>query len=107
MLRLIKCSLIALSCLTALGLGSSAALADKATSRDPMATQAASFMPDGADVTGFGVQEAVVHGIIIHGPGCVPGPSATCIHGIIIHRHCIEWEIFGGERHCIRWARYL
>jgi hypothetical protein len=42
-----------------------------------------------------------IHGIVIHPhPGCW-GPH--CIHGIILHRVCVAWEVFGGERHCVRW----
>ncbi len=36
----------------------------------------------------------IVHGIVFH-----PRP----IHGIIRHRVCAAWEVFGGERHCVRW----
>jgi hypothetical protein len=25
------------------------------------------------------------------------------IHGILRHRVCAAWEVFGGERHCLRW----
>jgi hypothetical protein len=27
-----------------------------------------------------------------------------CIHGIILHRVCVAWEVFGGERHCVKWV---
>jgi hypothetical protein len=41
-----------------------------------------------------------IHGIVRPHPGCW-GPR--CIHGIILHRVCVAWEVFGGERHCVRW----
>jgi hypothetical protein len=37
-----------------------------------------------------------VHGVVIHHPP---------IHGIVFHRVCVAWEVFGGERHCVRWRR--
>ena len=44
-----------------------------------------------------------IHGIVIHPhPGCW---GRHCIHGIILHRVCVAWEVFGGERHCVRWRR--
>jgi hypothetical protein len=40
-------------------------------------------------------------------PGCHFWP---CVHGIILpgHRVCVRWEVFGGERHCIKseWRRW-
>jgi hypothetical protein len=41
-----------------------------------------------------------IHGIVIRHPVC-RGPH--CIHGIVRHRVCVAWEVFGGERHCVRW----
>jgi hypothetical protein len=29
-----------------------------------------------------------------------------CGHGPVLPRVCEAWEIFGGERHCVRW-RYV
>lgn len=100
MLISIKRSLIALSCLAALGLGSSAAFADNAIVLNTDSTQASGIVPVDAYITG-------VHGIVIHRPECMPGPFPHCVHGIIIHHQCTAWEIFGGERHCIRWSKYL
>ena len=45
-----------------------------------------------------------LHGIPVHRPYCRPGHP--CIHGIIIRRHCLAWEVFGGARRCVRWSRF-
>jgi len=38
-----------------------------------------------------------IHGVVVrHHPP---------IHGIVFHRVCVAWEVFGGERHCVRWRR--
>jgi hypothetical protein len=42
------------------------------------------------------------HGIMVH-PGCW---GHWCHHGIYPHRVCAAWEVFGGERHCVRWRYY-
>jgi len=45
-----------------------------------------------------------VHGMVVHHPGCWDRP--WCHHGIRHHRVCVAWEVFGGERHCVRWRYY-
>jgi hypothetical protein len=47
-----------------------------------------------------------IHGIIINHPRC-PGAYVNgnhCIHGIILHRVCVRWEVFGGKRRCVQWS---
>ena len=45
-------------------------------------------------------------GILINHPGCKGAyvNGNQCIHGIILHRVCVAWEVFGGERHCVKWV---
>jgi hypothetical protein len=43
------------------------------------------------------------HGIGFGGPFC---RTHHCGHGPVRHRVCAAWEVFGGERHCVRW-RYV
>jgi hypothetical protein len=52
------------------------------------------------------MQPSKIHGIIINHPGCQGAyvNNVQCIHGIILHRVCVRWEVFGGERHCVQWA---
>ena len=120
MLISIKHSLIALSCLAALGLSSNTALADNPAAIGASASEAAGVVPVDADMMRF---PPGVHGIIVHGivnptrPGCLPGSFGSCVHGIAVHgipvhgiiiqRQCTAWEIFAGQRHCIRWSEEL
>jgi len=55
---------------------------------------------------GAAMEPSQIHGIIINHPGC-PGAYVNgnhCIHGIILHRVCVRWEVFGGKRHCVQWS---
>lgn len=48
--------------------------------------------------------ETPIHGIVINHPGCIGAyANNQCIHGIILHRVCVKWEIFGGRRRCVQW----